>query len=91
MAHYAAATLCDQLAAFYANETDSTIAADSVRQTSKADAYAKRARDFRKFYSDFIGVADKKNVAAGAVAQLQSKVSDGATYMFHGRNRRVAH
>ena len=91
VAHYAAAELCDQLAAVYANETDSTIAADSVRQTSKADVYGRRARDYRKFYTDFLGVADVKNAASGAVVQLQSKVSDGASYLFHGRPRRVAH
>ena len=32
-----------------------------------------------------------KNVAGGAVVSLQSKVSDGASYLFHGRNRRLAH
>lgn len=80
---YAAALLCDQLAAFYANESDSTIHADSVRQTSKSQAYAAKARGYRKDYLDGLGIQDKTAAPAGTVVQMKSKDSLGGPRFFH--------
>lgn len=87
-AKYAAGLLCDQLASFYANETDSTIAADSVRQTSKAEAYRSRARDYRRQYQDAVGVDDKTAAPAGVVVNLHSADSRGQDFLQHPRRYR---
>lgn len=83
VAKLAAASLCDQLAAFYANETDSTMGADRALGQSKSQAYAARARDYRKQYQDAVGVQDKRAAPAGAVAQLKSRDSLGQPRFFH--------
>lgn len=83
VARLAAAALCDQLAAFYANETDSTIGADRALGQSKSQAYAARSRDYRKQYLDAVGVPDKAAAPAGAVAQLKSRDSLGGPRFFH--------
>lgn len=87
VAKYAAALLCDQLAAFYANETDSTINAGMAQGQTKSQAYAARARDYRKGYVDAIGVADKTSQPASAVATLKSRNGDGQSRFFHPRHR----
>lgn len=87
VAKYAAALLCDQLAAFYANETDSTINAGMAQGQTKSQAYAARARDYRKGYVDAIGVADKTSQPGCAVATLKSRDSAGESRFFHPRRR----
>ena len=72
VASYAASLLCAELSSFYANQGDSTIQADSVQSQSRSDAYAKRARDLRKFYNDSIGVEDKQSAAAGTVVSIST-------------------
>ena len=84
---WAAAILCDQLAAFYSGGTDSTIQADSVRQQSKAQEYAGRAKALRKRYTDELGVDEKRNVAAGAVVKLRDESSAGQTRLTHPMRR----
>lgn len=88
VAKYAASQLCGQLAAFYANETDSTIAADSVRQTTKAQAYRDRERDYRKAYLDAVGVEEKTGTPAGVVVNLHSYDSHGQDFLQHPRRFR---
>ncbi|MDO8933476.1 MAG: hypothetical protein Q7U97_13865 [Rhodocyclaceae bacterium] len=87
VAKYAAALLCEQLAAFYANDTDSTIAAGMAQGQTKSQAYAARARDYRKAYIDAIGVEDKSAQPACAVAGLKTRDSDGQSRFFHPRHR----
>lgn len=87
VACWAAAILCDQLASFYAGGTDSTIQADSVRQQSKAQEYASRAKALRKRYTDELGVEEKRNVAAGAVAELRKESSAGQARLTHPMRR----
>lgn len=52
----AAANFCDMLATYYAQTRDSTIQADSVDHKSQASEYAARARTYRKYYDDQIGI-----------------------------------
>ena len=73
----AAASLCDQLASFYSNDTDSTIKADSVNHQTKAAEFAARAKSLRKRYLDELGIDAKKNVAAGVIVGLESSNSLG--------------
>lgn len=80
----AAASLCDQLASLYSGDTDSTIQADSVNHQSKAAEFAARARALRKRYFDELGIDPKKNVAAGAVVNLDLANSLGQDRLTHG-------
>jgi len=84
VACWAAALLCDQLAAFYSGGTDSSIQADSVQQTTKAQDYSARARSLRKRYQDEIGVEEKKSAPAGVVVNLDIADSRGQDRLLHG-------
>ncbi len=88
VACWGAASLCDQLAAFYSSGTDSTLQADSVEQRSKAQEYALRAKTLRKRYLDEIGIEEKKGAAAGAVVNLDFSDSRGEDRITHARRYR---
>jgi hypothetical protein len=88
VACYAAASLCDQLAAFYSNSQDSTIQADSVDGRSKAQEYAARARNLRKRYFDELGIEDKHGAPAGVVVNLDQADSQGEDRLMHPRRFR---
>lgn len=81
----AAAILCDQLAAFYANNTDSTIQADTVDHKSQSSDYRAMANKYRKDYLNFLGVDDKRPQPAGAVVTLRDVSSVGQPRLLHGR------
>ncbi len=87
VACWAAAGLCDQLAAFYSGGTDATIQADSVRQQSKSQEYAARGKSLRKRYTDELGIDDKRNVAAGTVVNLRDESSLGESRLTHPMRR----
>lgn len=74
---WAAALLCDQLAAFYSGSRDSSIQADSVNTQSRAQEYASRAKTLRKRYTDELGVDDKRSEPAGTVVALPADSSWG--------------
>ncbi len=88
VACWAAADLCDQLAALYSGGTDSTIQADSVRQQSKSQEYAARAKALRKRYTDELGIDDKRNEAASAVVTVTDRDSRGQPRITHGAEYR---
>lgn len=56
VACWAAALLCDQLAAAYADNTDPTIAVDRVDYTSPSRTWAGRAKAYRERYAQLVGV-----------------------------------
>lgn len=85
---YAAAILLDQLATLYSNDQDSTIKADSVQHISKAGEFARRASVLRKRYFDDLGIDPKRNVAAGAVVNLNMASSVGRDRITHPRRYR---
>lgn len=87
VAKLAAASLCDQLAAFYANDTDSTIGAGMVQGQTKSQAYAARARDYRKQYQESVGVTDTSAAPASAVAVMRPKDGHGQPRLFHPPGR----
>jgi hypothetical protein len=80
---WAAALLCDQLAAFYSGGSDSTIQADSSPGQTRAQEYSARAKTLRKRYLDELGIDDKRNVAAGAVVNLNATDSQGRDRLTH--------
>lgn len=83
VACWAGAILCDQLAALYSGGTDSTIQADSVENTSKAQEYARRAAALRKRYLTELGVDDKRAAPAGKVVNLDFPDSRGEDRLTH--------
>lgn len=85
---WAAALLCDQLAAFYSNSADSTLQADAVDHRSKAQEYASRARALRKRYHDELGIDEKKAAPAGTTVNLDFADSRGEDRITHGRRFR---
>lgn len=85
---YAAAILLDQLASLYSNDQDSTIKADSVQHISKAGEFSKRAKVLRQRYFDDLGIDTKRNVAAGAVVNLDMASSIGRDRLTHPRRYR---
>jgi hypothetical protein len=90
VAKWAAAICCEQLAALYSGNTDSTIQAATVENKSKAGEYSSRAKSLRKNYLDELGVDDKRNVAAGTVVTLPETDSRGQPRLTHSelyRNR----
>ena len=88
VACWAAANLCEQLAAFYSGGTDSTIQADSVRQQSKSQEYAARAKSLRARYLNELGVDDKRNESASAVVTITPTDSRGQTRITHSAQYR---
>ena len=85
---WAAAILCDELAAFYSGGTDSTIQADSVRQQSKSQEYATRAKALRKRYLDELGVEDKRSEPGAAVVVVTPTDSRGQPRITHSAEYR---
>lgn len=83
VASWGAALLCEQLASYYAANTDTTIQADTVDHTSPARTYQSRADKLRKRYLDELGVDTRRNVAAGAVATPVPRNSVGGPRLTH--------
>lgn len=80
---WAAALLCDQLAALYSNQQDSTLGADAVDHRSKATEYAARARNLRQRYHDELGIDPKRSAPAGVVVDLDLPSSAGGARLTH--------
>lgn len=85
VAKYAAALLCEQLASFYASDTDSTIHADAAPGQTRSQAHLSMAREFRKQYQNAIGVTDRTSTPAGQTVQLKHQDSFGYPPLFHPR------
>lgn len=88
VACFAAASCCEQLAAFYAGGTDSTLQLDNVDGRSKAQEYAARGKSLRKRYFDELGVEDKRSAPAGVVVNLDFPDSQGDDRLGHPRRFR---
>lgn len=83
VACWAAAALCEQLASFYAGQTDTTMQADAVDHKNKSADFAKRAVALRARYTNEIGVNDERNTASGVVVQLTDRDSRGQHRLVH--------
>jgi len=87
---WAAAILCEQLAAFYSGNTDSSIQAQVVQSQTKSQEYATRAKSLRFRYLNELGIDDKRNVAAGVAVTMPELDSRGQPRLTHSaayRNR----
>lgn len=71
----AAAYFCDMLAANYAQTGDSTIQADSVDHKSKGSEYAARAKRYRQFYFDHLGIKEGQVPPASVTRDQDTKPS----------------
>lgn len=80
---WAAALLCEQLATFYAGDSDSSLGADKVDFTHPSREYGKRADVLRKRYFDALGIDPKKCQAAGVNVSFAGKNSLGGTRLTH--------
>jgi hypothetical protein len=60
----AAALFCEMLAAYFAQNQDSTIMADAVDHKSKSAEYQARAKAYRANYFSHLGIKDGENPAA---------------------------
>jgi len=88
IASWAAAVCCEQLASYYAGDSDATIEADSVQSNSKSRDFASRAKVFRKRYFDELGIDPKRNIAAGVVVNMDLVNSQGNDRFQHPNSRR---
>ena len=80
----AAANLCGQLAAHYANESEPVISADTVDHGSKTERWRKRQRDLTAAYTDVVAPAPtERTKPASADAELPRRNSLGYRPMFH--------
>lgn len=82
-----AAVCCDQLAALYAKDVDSSITADSVDRRTKSDNYRSMAASLRKSYAAKMetGQAEGAAVAMGDVDRQGFGHRGRNDYFFHGR------
>lgn len=86
LADLAAANCCDMLAALYAKDVDSSIAADSVDRRTKSDNYRSMAASYRKSYSIKVSTGDTQ-AAAVAMTDIDRQGfghRGRQDYFFHG-------
>lgn len=88
LADLGAAFACDQLAALYAKDVDSTLLADSVDRRTKSDNYRSMAASYRKSYAAKMETEQAQG-AAFAMADVDRGFGNeaGIDYLFHGRRR----
>jgi hypothetical protein len=85
---WAAAYCLEQLAAFYAGQTDSTIQAERVERGGPARDYAARAKALRARYFSELGVEEKKAAPAGVVVDLDLLNSRNQDRLTHPKRYR---
>lgn len=83
-----AAFSCDQLAALYAKDVDSSLGADAVDRRGKSDNYRSMAASYRKSYAAKMET-EQAQQAAFAMADTDRAFGNsiGTDYLFHGRAR----
>lgn len=80
----AASILCGQLAAYYAGESEPTLAADTVNRQTKSQAWRQRARDLAADYATRVGPApNERRKAASATTSLERNDALGGRRLFH--------
>lgn len=89
----AAGLCCQSIAAKYSRSSDSTMAADSVNHMTRAQEFARRAREFIGFYNEHMGLGDDGSAfqpAAGDFVDLDTAPGwpIGRDYLFHGKETR---
>ncbi|GJM12789.1 MAG: hypothetical protein DHS20C12_11920 [Pseudohongiella sp.] len=82
VASYAAALLCEQLAAFYGHDTDSTLSSDSVDHNDKGRGFAIRAKSLRARYVGRFKPRSSTNSASAFAISTQTNARGGSR-LFH--------
>lgn len=87
LADLAAAHCCEELAAHYAQSTDSSISADSVDRRSQSAEYRALAKVYANRYADKVGKGEAKPKAAGRHVEVDRGFAGRRRedYLFHGR------
>lgn len=91
LACWAAGLICEQLATRFAQDTDSTIQADSVTHESKSGNFGRRAKTLRARYYELLGLTDpdKRSLSpACAVVNLNRNDSRGRDWLTHSNRWR---
>ena len=87
----AAGYACQAIATKYSRTSDSTIRADSASHSSRADWFARRAREYIGFYETHLGL-DKDQRVQGAGEFVDTDTLPGwpssRRYLFHGADTR---
>lgn len=91
--HKAACNICYAIAAKYSRTSDSTISADSVNHTSRAEQFSARARELCKLYSATVGAGDGDKQGGKGHAEFvdwdtEPNYPQGRQFIFHGRENR---
>ncbi len=84
----AAAFYCEMLATYFAQNQDSTIQADVVNHTSKSRDFAARAKAYRQFYYDHMGIKEGTPKAASVTRDQDLTGSSGRDKITHPRKYR---
>jgi len=84
----AAALFCKILAAYNAQNEDSTIAADSVDHQSKRREYSAMAKSFMDEYNEHMNIQPGKPKPASATGDWDVNYADGRDRLTHPRRRR---
>jgi len=88
VAAYAASLCLYQLAGKYNNDSDATIAADSVDHRNKGKDYMAAAARLRTLYFQRLGIREEKTGPAGTVVDLDLRDSRGRDRITHPRRFR---
>jgi len=83
VASWAAAICCEEIASYYANNSEPTLMADRSDQQSPAREYTRRAEKLRQRYLSELGVEDKRNAAAGETVNWNLGNSLGRDRLTH--------
>lgn len=59
--HLAAGLCCQAIATKYSRTSDSTITADSVRQSTRAYEFSKRAKEYISYYENHLGIGSTQD------------------------------
>jgi hypothetical protein len=97
----AACLVCKAIAGKYSRTTDSTIAADSVNHTTRAEQFREQANEFCNQYNDHMGLADEGAGAAEEESLIAEKPAgtyvdwdtapgwpQGRDFLYHGAGHR---
>lgn len=89
VAALAASLCCRALAAKYAQTSEPTLSADVVNYQGRVSQYSALANQLLKIYQDYIGLSKEPGAPAASVTKdLDTSLSFGGDFLFHGRKRR---
>ncbi len=89
VANLAAHVACTQLSAFYSQQGDNLISADSVNNQSKNPNYLQLAKVFMNYYTKFFKIDEQGFAkAASIIVDVDRKFQWGADFFYHSKRWR---